>query len=81
MKQKLITGLLILAPFIVFYAAHLGLIAIGVSTNIAIALMLLAMGMVVIAIIAVIDTLRTDMKRRHEPAVHDSRSSPTQSDQ
>ena len=72
---------MILATFIAIYAAHLGLIAIGVPPNIAIALMLLAMGVMVIAIIATIDAMRNDKNRLSEPAVHDSRSSPPQSDQ
>ena len=79
--RKIILALVILIPFIAVYAAHLGLIAIGVPTNIAVALMLLVMGILVIAIIATIDTLRNDMNSRLETAVHRSESIPSQLDQ
>ena len=79
--RKTILALVTLTAFIAVYAAHLGLIAIGVPPNIAIALMLLVMGVMVIAIIATIDTLRNDTNSRRESAVQQSESIPSNSDQ
>ena len=60
--RKIIHALVILTPFIAVYAAHLGLIAIGVTARTAVGLMVLVMGPMLIALIAVIDTMRNDMK-------------------
>ena len=79
--RKIIHALVILTPFIAVYAAHLGLIAIGVTARTAVGLMVLAMGLMAAALIVAVDMLRNEMKKNREPTVHDSRSSPTQSDQ
>ena len=79
--RKIILALVILIPFIAVYAAHLGLIAIGVTARTAVGLMVLAMGLMAAALIVAVDMLRNEMKNNREPAVHYSRSSPPQSDQ
>ena len=79
--RKIRHALVILTPFIAVYAAHLGLIAIGVTARTAVGLMVLAMGLMAAALIVAVDMLRNEMKKNLEPTVHESRSSPTQSDQ
>ena len=81
MQRIILTSLMILTPFIAIYAAHIGLIAIGVSAHIAFALMLLVMGLMAAALIVAVDTLRNDMNSRRESAVHHSKSIPSQLDQ
>jgi hypothetical protein len=79
--RKIIHALVILTPFIAVYAAHLGLIAIGVTARTAVGLMVLVMGLMAAALIVAVDMLRNEMKQQDEPAVHILKSIPPKSDQ
>jgi hypothetical protein len=79
--RKIIHALVILTPFIAVYAAHLGLIAIGVTARTAVGLMVLAMGLMAAALIVAVDMLRNEMKQHNEPAAHRLKSIPPKSDQ
>ena len=79
--KKLITDLILLSPFIAVYEVHNGLIAVGVSVHIAFGFMVLTTVLMLIALIVLFDTLRNYIKKRNEPAVHQSKSIPSQSDQ
>ena len=79
--RKIIHALVILTPFIAVYAAHLGLIAIGVTARTAVGLMVLAMGLMAAALIVAVDMLRNEMKQQNEPATHKLKSIPPKSDQ
>jgi hypothetical protein len=79
--RKIIHALVILTPFIAVYAAHLGLIAIGVTARTAVGLMVLVMGLMAAALIVAVDMLRNEMKQQDEPAVNILKSIPPKSDQ
>ncbi len=79
--KKLLTDMILLSPFIAVYAAHHGLIAMGVSTHIAVGFMVLTTVLMLIALIVLFDTMRNDTRSLREPAVQHSESIPSNSDQ
>jgi hypothetical protein len=68
--KKLITDLILLAPFIAVYEVHNELIAMGVSLHIAFGFMVLTTVLMLIAIAMAINTLKNCMKKKCEPEVH-----------
>ena len=68
--KKLLTDLILLAPFIAVYEVHNELIAMGVSVHIAFGFMVLTTALMLIAIAMAINTLKKFMKKKCEPEVH-----------